>query len=74
MNKNYSQKCAIACQFIPFINREDFRKQFIQKTREEELSKECRKFLELCCDNEDKFYKELDNGEIPSDLKRFIKK
>ena len=47
MNKNFSQKCAIACQFISFINREDFRKQFIQKTKEEELSEECRNFLEL---------------------------
>ena len=73
MNKNFSQKCAIACQFISFINREDFRTQFIQKTREEELSEECREFLKLCCNNEDKFYKELDDGKVPLELKRFVK-
>lgn len=73
MNKNFSQKCAIACQFISFINREDFREQFIYKTKEIELTAECREFLQICCDNEDKLYEDLNNGKIPHQLKKFIK-
>lgn len=74
MNNNFSQRCAIACQFIPFVNREDFREQFISKVKEEELTEECKEFLKVCCDNENKFYKDLDNNKIPpEELKKFIK-
>lgn len=73
MNKNFSQKCAIACQFIPFINREDFREQFMYKVREEELTEECKKFLQLCLDNENKFYEDLDKGKVPEELKKYAK-
>lgn len=71
MNKNFSQKCAIACQFIPFVNREDFREQFIYKSKEEELTKECKEFLQLCYNNEDKFYEDIENGKCPEELKKF---
>lgn len=70
---NYSQKCGVACQFIPFVNREDFRQEFIQKKSESELSSECKKFLNICCDKEKEFYILLNHKKIPSELKKFIK-
>lgn len=73
MKKNFSQECAIACQFIPFVNREDFIKEFIIKSKKEELSKECREFLSLCCENEEEFYNELNRKRIPEKLKKFTK-
>lgn len=70
---NFSQKCGLACEFIPFIEREDFREQFIYKKNEEELTEECREFLELCYKNYEKYLKDLDKNKIPEDLKKFIK-
>ena len=73
MNKNFSQKCAIACQFLPFIQREDFLQEFIEKTRVEELTKECQEFLELCCNNEKNFYEQINKNKIPKELLKFKK-
>lgn len=40
----------------------------------DELSKECKKFVELCYKNKDKFYKDSDNMKYPSELQEFIEK
>lgn len=73
---NFSQKCGLACEFIPFINREDFREEFIYKNNEQELTDECREFLCLCCNDYERYKKYITNIEkfkIPGDLKKFIK-
>ncbi len=74
MNKNFSQKCGLACEFIPIIKREDFRWQFISKASESELTDECREFLQLSCSNYDKYIVDLSKNRIPEELKKFMTK
>lgn len=73
MNKNieYDKKCGIAIDFIP---NEKFRKEIQECNSLDELSEECKEFVELCYENKDKFYKDLDNMKYPSELQKFIEK
>jgi len=72
-NMNFSQKCGLACEFIPFINREDFRYEFITKKNEDELTSECREYLMLVLKNYDKFIMDLDEHKLPKELKKYKK-
>ena len=38
----------------------------------DELSKECKEFVEMCYENKDKFYKDLENMKYPNKLQKFI--
>lgn len=59
---------------IDFIANEEFKNE-IQKCHSlDDLSKECREFVELCFKNREKFYQDLDNMRYPKELKKFIKK
>lgn len=73
MNKDieYDKKCGIAIDFIP---NERFKNEIQECNSLDELSKECKKFVELCYKNKDKFYKDLDNMKYPSELQEFIEK
>lgn len=71
MNKDieYDKKCGIAIDFIP---NERFKKEIQEATSLDELSNECKEFVELCYKNKDKFYKDLENLKYPKELEKFI--
>ena len=71
MNKDieYDKKCGIAIDFIP---NERFKKEIQEDTSLDELSNECKEFVELCYKNKDKFYKDLENLKYPKELEKFI--
>lgn len=65
----YDKKCGIAIDFIP---NEKFRKEIQECSSLDELSKECKEFVELCYEKKDKFYKDLENMKFPSELEKFV--
>lgn len=72
MNKDieYDKKCGIAIDFIP---NENFRDEIQKCNSLDELSKECKEFVELCYKNRNKFYKDLQNLKYPKELEKFVK-
>lgn len=70
-NIEYDKKCGIAIDFVP---NEKFRQEIYNKSSLDELSEECREFVELCYKNKKKFYNDLNNMKYPEELKKFIKK
>ena len=63
MNKDieYDKKCGIAIDFIP---NERFKKEIQEATSLDELSNECKEFVELCYKNKDKLlYLDVKNLE-----------
>ena len=73
MNKQieYDVKCGIALTFIP---NENFKNEIQNNSSLDDLSKECKEFVELCYKNKDKFYESLQNLQYPTELQKFIEK
>lgn len=73
MNKDieYDKKCGIAIDFIP---NKKFEKEIQQCNTLDELSDECREFVELCYKNKEKFYKDLENLKFPTELEKYFEK
>ena len=67
----FDKKCGVAIDFIP---NDIFKEEIENASSLDELSNECREFVELCYKNKEKFRKELfENLEYPKELKKFIK-